>query len=178
MLQPSLANAAADLIISSVPRRDCSLKSRTHIIGQHCSRPYHFQSTEERLLSSQEQTLLANAAADLIISSLPRRDCSQVINIHNMHWCVTTNAGCKDGVIKVYDSMYDSLSSNVTGWPPTTPTWLTRLLNHSRIFTLVTTPDQIRMYTILEVLYVWESALMDYPGKYSVAMEPSEWGRP
>ena len=123
-----------DLIISSLPIRDCSqvknthywpmlqqtlsfpvyrgeiaLKSRTHIIGQRCSRPYHFQCTKERLLSSQEHTSLANATADLIISNLPRRDCSQVINIQNMHWCVTTNAGCKDGVIKVYDSMYDSL---------------------------------------------------------------------
>jgi len=34
----------------------------------------------------------------------------QLLNIRDTHWCVVTNVGCEEGVIKVYDSMYDSVS--------------------------------------------------------------------
>ena len=103
-------NTAADLIISSLPRRDCPPVKNTG-----WEQPPMLQQT-------------------LSFRSVPRRDCSQVMNIQNMHWYVVTNAGCKDGVVKVNDSMYDSVC-NVTGWPPTTPKWLTRLLNHCRKMT-------------------------------------------
>ena len=34
----------------------------------------------------------------------------QLLNIRDTHWCVVTNVGCEEGVVKVYDSMYDSVS--------------------------------------------------------------------
>ena len=42
-----------------------------------------------------------------------REEFVQILNIHNYHWCVVTNIGCKDGVVNVYDSLYASVS-NVT----------------------------------------------------------------
>jgi len=39
-----------------------------------------------------------------------RGDFVQILNIDNIHWCVVTNVGCEDGVVKVFDSMYASVS--------------------------------------------------------------------
>ena len=35
----------------------------------------------------------------------------QTIFVGGCHWCTVSNVGCDDGVVKVYDSMYSSVSS-------------------------------------------------------------------
>ena len=35
----------------------------------------------------------------------------QIIIVGDCHWCTVSNIGCDDGVVKVYDSMYSSVSS-------------------------------------------------------------------
>ena len=34
-----------------------------------------------------------------------------IIFVGGCHWCTTSNIGCDDGVVNVYDSMYSSASS-------------------------------------------------------------------
>ena len=36
----------------------------------------------------------------------------QIINIRNSHWCTVTNIGCNEGEVKVYDSLYSSVSTS------------------------------------------------------------------
>ena len=35
----------------------------------------------------------------------------QIINVRNNHWCTVSNIGCGEGEVKVYDSMYPSVST-------------------------------------------------------------------
>ena len=34
----------------------------------------------------------------------------QIIHVSNNHWCVVSTVGCQSGVVRVYDSMYNTLS--------------------------------------------------------------------
>ena len=36
----------------------------------------------------------------------------QIINVRNNHWCTVSNIGCNEGVVKVYDSLYPSVSKS------------------------------------------------------------------
>ena len=35
----------------------------------------------------------------------------QILHVHNSHWCVVSNVGCDDGVVRYNDSLYPSVSS-------------------------------------------------------------------
>ena len=37
----------------------------------------------------------------------------QILNVHNSHWSVISNIGCKDGVVNYYDTMYPISSATM-----------------------------------------------------------------
>ena len=37
----------------------------------------------------------------------------QIVHVRNNHWCVVSTVGCENGVVRVYDSLYKTLSQNL-----------------------------------------------------------------
>ena len=38
----------------------------------------------------------------------------QIIHVGGNHWCVVSTIGCDAGVVRVYDSLYESVSTETT----------------------------------------------------------------
>ncbi len=37
----------------------------------------------------------------------------QIVHVRNNHWCLVSTVGCESGVIRVYDSLYKTLSKDL-----------------------------------------------------------------
>ena len=38
------------------------------------------------------------------------------MHVRNSHWCVVSTVGCQSGVVRVYDSLYKTLSEETVHW--------------------------------------------------------------
>ena len=69
---------------------------------------HHLSSTEAHITVSGLQPPTLQHAWDF---NVHRGDFVQILHVHHSHWSVVSNTECENGIVKYYDSMYRSISS-------------------------------------------------------------------